>query len=342
MTNPYQLKPVVALVRGQMATPCQQWQMPFAIAAGITAGSALAAGAAVTVGAVASIVAGTLVAVGIGLTVVGLITGDSSLMKIGGFVGLAGGVVGLGAGLAGSAASTASEIATPAASEVATSASQGGLIGSKQAASAAITPALQSIETPIVSQLPQTATTAANAANITPALASAPTTAGPVASTIAAPQIGGPMPTSLGSDLGTTLAPTQAPTQAGFFDFMESPGFKGAMQLGQLVTPVISGMAGGAYQSDVAEQQLALKEKELGLLGDRNAGQQALADKQFNLTQQQQNYNQMAEERKYQNANTQGRGMLTTRVLSADERLAAAKARAEQAAANARILTGNA
>ena len=70
-------------------------EMPFAITAGIAAGSAMAAGAAITAAGVAAVVAGTAVAAGLTMTIVGMATGDKELMKIGGYVGLAGGIAGM-------------------------------------------------------------------------------------------------------------------------------------------------------------------------------------------------------------------------------------------------------
>ncbi len=104
--------------------------MPFAISAGIAAGTTIAAGgiAAVTAGGVAAIVAGTAVAVGLTMTVIGAATGNKGLMQIGGLVGLGGGIVG---GLGSLADTAATSAGTSAAGEAAAA---GGAPTAEQAA----------------------------------------------------------------------------------------------------------------------------------------------------------------------------------------------------------------
>ena len=87
--------------------PFKQKEMPFFIAPAVTAAS-VAIGAAATVGSMAAIgtaalatvgAIGTIAAVaGTAMSVVGMVTGDKSLMKLGAIVGLAGGVASLASG----------------------------------------------------------------------------------------------------------------------------------------------------------------------------------------------------------------------------------------------------
>lgn len=87
--------------------PFKQKEMPFFIAPAVTAAS-VAIGTAATVGSMAAIgtaalatvgAIGTIAAVaGTAMSVVGMVTGDKSLMKLGAIVGLAGGVASLASG----------------------------------------------------------------------------------------------------------------------------------------------------------------------------------------------------------------------------------------------------
>jgi hypothetical protein len=87
--------------------PFKQKEMPFFIAPAVTAAS-VAIGTAATVGSMAAIgtavlatvgAIGTIAAVaGTAMSVVGMVTGDKGLMKIGAIVGLAGGVASLASG----------------------------------------------------------------------------------------------------------------------------------------------------------------------------------------------------------------------------------------------------
>jgi hypothetical protein len=314
--------------------------MTAAIAAGISAGAAIAGGAVVTAGAVLSIVAGTLVAVSLVMTVVGLATGDSKLMKIGGYVGLAGGVAGLAAGAAGAGASASVEgamSAVPATSDAGTTvisqtAKDAGLQAAKANAASAVG---QAATTPLAtpSALPAATPIGTNL------VSSGIQEAAPAATAATAPIKAG-LGSDIGTNVGTNLAKTGVENQTGFFSFMDSPGFKGGLELAKLGGSVIGNMANGSMNEDFMNEKLDLQGKELGLIGERNAQTASFNNAQLAQTQQQQDYNQMVEERKYQNANTQGRGILTTRVLSAEERLAASRAKAQQAASNAQILTG--
>jgi hypothetical protein len=71
------------------------------VAGGIAAGAAIAAGGAITVAGVTAIVgavATVATIAGLGLTVIGLATGNKTLTKIGGYIGIAGGIAGIAAG----------------------------------------------------------------------------------------------------------------------------------------------------------------------------------------------------------------------------------------------------
>ncbi len=88
-----------------------------AIAAIAAVGSTIAAGAgAAAIGtavAVAAVNVGTLVGViGLGMSVVGMVTGNKTLSKVGGYLGLAGGAMGLAGGLAGGMAGAMKNIST--------------------------------------------------------------------------------------------------------------------------------------------------------------------------------------------------------------------------------------
>lgn len=100
------------------------------IGAGVAAASAIAAGGAVTLAGVGAIVGaiGTVATIaGLGLTVIGLATGNKTLTKIGGYIGLAGGVAGIaaaGLSAAGGAAAAAGEAGAAAGQAAATEATK--------------------------------------------------------------------------------------------------------------------------------------------------------------------------------------------------------------------------
>ncbi len=323
-------------------TPCQQQQMPFAIAAGVGAGAALAAGTVAagvaTVAAVAAVVAGTLVAVGLVMTVVGLATGDTKLAKIGGYIGLAGGVAGIGAGLASSSAATAASAATD---QVA---SQAATQSIAPAATKAITPALTSQTiTPVAAQAIEPGSLSAASSltsgvtqGATPALSGSTTLTGQeVAQGIN--QIGVNQGANLGT-VGTSIAPTQAANQSSFFGFLESPGFKTALEVGKIG----AGFIQGSYTSDVNDKYLDLKGQELNLTAANNASNQAFQNRQIALQEQQQQYEQDIKNQQIANANAPAKGILSTTMPTAEQRLQASRERAAQAAANAKIITGGA
>lgn len=311
------------------ATQPQQQQMPLAIAAGVTAGAALASTAGVAAGvataiAVSAVIAGTLVAVGLVLTIVGLATGNSKLSKIGGYVGLAGGVVGIGAGLAGSLTSTAtSQVGTQVGAEAAKSATAAAAPIVQPAATNTTTSALSS---ELIAQAGK------------PAISSAETTIGNQVGQALSPQASG-----LSSLNQTVAAPpvvaTPVADTGGFFSFLETPAFKGALEVGKVVVP---GLIKGAYGSELASQNLDLKRQELSLFGERNKFEADNNTATLAQKQQQLDYEQARQTRQDKNANTQGRGILTTQVLTAEDRLKASRDKAAQAALNAKILTGTA
>ncbi len=321
--------------------------MTAAIAAGVSAGAALAAGTVVgtaaTLIAVGTVIAGTLVAASLVMTIVGLATGDSKLLKIGGYVGLAGGVAGLAAGAAGAATSSAAE-------------------GLGSAGTTTATEAASNVPTTVINQTPEATRQIAAVTNATapmgeafaqPLAVHAPLQAAtPIGTNLAETGVqetarqatitgaSKGLGSAVGANVGTSLAPKVAESQTGFFSFMDSPGFKNTLEVLKVGGDVIGNAATGSMNEDFINQKLDLQGRELGLIGERNAQTAAFNNAQLAQTQQQQDYNQMVQERQYQNANTQGRGILTARVLTAEERLAASRAKAQQAAANAQILTG--
>lgn len=86
--------------------------MPIVTATVIAISAAIATTTVATVAA-AAVAVGTLVGtVGLGLSVIGMATGNETLSKIGGYMGMAGGVLGLGGGLAGGMAGFKSALST--------------------------------------------------------------------------------------------------------------------------------------------------------------------------------------------------------------------------------------
>lgn len=274
--------------------------MPFAIAAGVAAGSAIAAGAAVTVGGVVAIAAGAAVAAGLVMTVVGAATGDKGLMKIGGLVGLAGGV----AGAAGSLVGGAAEAGAGAAGEAAASSAGESAIS---AAGNAVSPAASAISEAATAgnnqALTQTGLSNSNGATSIATGGGAGDQAGSLglgASAFNGPGSSGPAPTSgismanpatansgvvtpktVNLDLpgAPQLSPVKAPnnpaTNQSWLDFLTSP--KGLTGAGQLASGAFNGM-----------------------------NQHADAQVQTGLLAQAQNYNQFMDQRGYANANSPG------------------------------------
>jgi hypothetical protein len=86
--------------------------MPIVTAAIVAVGAAIATTTVATV-ATAAVALGTLVGtVGLGISVIGMATGNKTLTKIGGYLGMAGGAMGLAGGLAGGMAGYAKTLST--------------------------------------------------------------------------------------------------------------------------------------------------------------------------------------------------------------------------------------
>jgi len=93
------------------------------VMAGVGAAAAIAGGAAVTVAGVTAIVgavATVATIAGLGLTVIGLATGNKTLTKIGGYIGIAGGIAGIAAGAVNLAVGAGAEAASAGAAAVTT------------------------------------------------------------------------------------------------------------------------------------------------------------------------------------------------------------------------------
>lgn len=267
-------------------------EMPFAISAGIAAGSALAAGAVVgtaaTVAAVGAVVAGTAVAAGLTMTIVGMATGDKELMKIGGYVGLAGGIAGAGLNMAGFGASAFSgmEAAASAANAIpaaATNAAAGG-VSSGAALQSAVTPTFGSMANPVaqtgatMGQIGSGSLQATASQALTPAFEAAKTgamTAGQVAPNVLAnaPQAITPVlselgttaikaaPTAVSAIGGTTAAGAQSAGTLfdGLTDFMKTPG--GITLLGSTAQGIGSAITGNA-QNDIYKNKIAFDQQQ--------------------------------------------------------------------------------
>jgi hypothetical protein len=320
----------------------RRYEMPFAAVGGAIAGavgSAFAAGsaAAVSLGAAAGGVMATaagvisavgLVAtwVGVGLTVVGAVTGNTDLMKIGGYVGLAGGLTGLAVSGINAAFSTATtQVASTATTEAA---KQGAQSAAEQGTSAAVQRAVGEAGNQLTQNLSQQAganLAAQGASQSTGMLSSAGGQAAHLAGSSGANAL------TAGANLakeasmsglqnaamqglddvvaqtanaGNGVFNSLVDVGASFFDNITK--YNGVMNIGG---EVLKGMAAGSAQDDMMDfrrDQLALRQQQL-----------ALQEKQFG-------YQKMAEERAYQNANTQGRLSLSTRPLTAAERAAQA------------------
>lgn len=266
-------------------------EMPFAISAGIAAGSAMAAGAAITAAGVAAVVAGTAVAAGLTMTIVGMATGDKELMKIGGYVGLAGGIAGMGLNMAGYGASTfaAQEAAAVAANTAnaipaaATNAAAGG-VSSGAALQSAVTPTFGSMANPVaqtgatMGQIGSGSLQATASQALTPAFEAAKTgamTAGQVAPNIlaSAPQTITPAlselgataikaaPTAVSAIGGTTAAGAQSAGTLfdGLTDFMKTPG--GITLLGSTAQGIGTAITGSA-QNDIYKNKIAFDQQQ--------------------------------------------------------------------------------
>lgn len=269
-------------------------EMPFAISAGIAAGSAMAAGAAITAAGVAAVVAGTAVAAGLTMTIVGMATGDKELIKIGGYVGLAGGIAGMGLNMAGYSASTfaaqeAAAVAANAANAIpaaATNAAAGG-ISSGAALQSAVTPTFGSMANPVaqtgatMGQIGSGSLQATASQALTPAFEAAKTgamTAGQVAPNVLAnaPQAITPVLSELGTTaikaaptaaqaIGGTAATGAAASQGagtlfdGLSEFMKTP--TGLAVVAELGKGVVGTMTGGAT-NDIYANKIAFDQQQ--------------------------------------------------------------------------------
>ena len=262
-------------------------EMPFAITAGIAAGSAMAAGAAITAAGVAAVVAGTAVAAGLTMTIVGMATGDKELMKIGGYVGLAGGIAGMGLNMAGYgaaefAAQEAAAVAAEAVPAAATNAAASG-VSSGAAMTSAVTPTFGSMANPVAQtgatmgqigsgslQAAQQAMTPAFQAGTTGAmtagqiapnvLAGAPQAITPALSELGATAIK-TAPTAVSAIGGTTAAGAQSAGTLfdGLTDFMKTPG--GITLLGSTAQGIGSAITGSA-QNDIYKNKIAFDQQQ--------------------------------------------------------------------------------
>lgn len=242
--------------------------MPFAaigsaIAGAVGSAFAAGAGAAVAVGATAGGIAATAAGVigavglvatytGIAMTVVGAITGNTKLMKIGGMVGLAGGVTSLGIGainaVAGSTASTAGAVASSAAAPAASSSSMSSAMGGLgkgavdtigQQVGSAITPTFASTGTGALSSTIGTGADAIGAT--TGPLTQIGSQAAVTPPSLAAPSIAAP------------AVPQVATQSASFFDQLTEP--KTLLGIGQ----VGMGMLQGSAAEDMQNKQLNIQ-----------------------------------------------------------------------------------
>ena len=252
--------------------------MPFAIGPSVAAAAA-SIGTAATLGTAASIgtaalatasAIGTIAAVaGTVMSVVGLVTGDNDLIKLGGIIGIAGGVTSLAsgalAGATGLAATTAAQTATQTAAQATQAPAQTGA-QAMQAATKAITPqGLVNLPQNIVNPPSVSGGLLANAEQaITPTMTTpiAPTTTAVNSAASAAldnAAIGNAAfnnPTTLGKDvLDTTKVPKQTKS---FFDKMVSFADKHpyiTLGIAQTVAGGISGMVQAASDQEKLDYQ---------------------------------------------------------------------------------------
>lgn len=333
--------------------------MPFivgpSVAAAATAiGAAAAAGTAAAVGAAAmatvSAIAAVATVAGVAMTVVGAITGDKDLMKIGAMVGIAGGVTGLATGAFGAGTAAASEAAT--AGDVAasstvplgTTTAHGGLLGGGTTAmSNAITPAFSSVSTQAMSATPALTATAGESAlstlgtvgqvgslgsaaykAVAPSSsgtsASAPSTYIPPDSLANAGANAPSMPVTIGASAPD--APNiggNEKTEGSYFDELMSP-----KNMASLTGPALVGIGTGVIQ---------------GMGKDTQADYQ---NKLVNINQSELDLKKMQDERDYANANTQGYNGMTTRPLTQQEYDQAKLNKARLATQQAGLLTQSA
>ncbi len=302
-------------------------EMPFiigpAVATAATAiGTAAAVGTAAAIGSAAVATVGAIAAVatvaGLAMTVVGALTGNSDLMKIGGIVGLAGGVTSLATGVIGAATSAAStslsSAATPAANMSAPAGASGGIsAGATNAAANAITPAFSSgvsVAAPVTGTGMNAATASLSAP--TGLLGSAGSTAlQSVAPAMQSASTG--LGSSVGSGVGAGLSASAPVTQsASFFDALMTP--QSIIEIGKVGAGMLQGSAEEDQLSELVDKKYSVENAKLDF------------EKQKYNTQQ-------------TNANTQARMNISARPLTQAELDAAAQRKAESAKKTAQILT---
>lgn len=284
-----------------------------------TLGAAASFGAgAVTAGSLIGAVATVATWVGVGMTVVGAVTGDSDLMKIGGIVGLAGGVVGMGV-----SAINAGSSATAAATESTTGATTA-TTASKSAADTAFSnasnPAVQEAATQAATQSSPVLTAGAN--NMASQAFNAATPgAGIVGQTanVASPILSAgteaaksPIITTTDQTVNNIKNITKVDNQSsGFFDSLTSP-------TGTELIKVGSSMLQGSAQEDMNKDYIKAKQQ---------------------IWQNKLDFEKQQYETMMQNANTQGQMNLTTRAMTPEEIAAAQSQKAKMAKQQAGILT---
>lgn len=275
--------------------------MPFAVIGGAIAGAvgtAFATGVAAagaigitgtvaTVAGVVSAVATVATWVGIGLTVVGAITGDSSLMKIGGIVGIAGGVTGLAmGGLASMGAAAATETtaqaaaSSPAASVSAANAgTSGGAANAafQGASSSAAQAAGSALSSPMIAQ--GAADAAFSGASSFGSVASNAIGQGGMLSTTALPATVADQTASAAAN--AAKAPTVSSQSGSFFDSLVEP--KNLMEIVKVGGTMMSGSAQEDMQNKIIKQKTATDMARLQFEKDQYGNQIANANVQGRL-----------------------------------------------------------
>ncbi|MFA5921159.1 MAG: hypothetical protein WC856_07690 [Methylococcaceae bacterium] len=327
---------------------CGDRNMPFILGAGAaTIGSIAAIGAAsgfvATAVAVAATVSVVATIAGVALTVVGAVTGDKDLMKIGAIVGIAGGVTGLATGAFGGATAAASEVAAagdvaaPAASATATTAAKGGLLAGSNAASNTITPAFSSVGAQAINATPAlTATAGESALSTLGAIGQVGSIGSTAAQAVTPSSRGGAVqpstyipPDSLstsGANAPVTIGASspQVPDVAkgmtknsgSYFDELMSP-----KNMAQMTGPALVGIGSGVIQGMKSDQQSVAQ------------------NRQVDLNQQDLEFQRMKDARTYANANTQGYNGMATRPLTQEEYDRAKLDKARLATQQAGLLT---
>lgn len=319
----------------QQPTPYQQQQMPFAVGAVFSA--SLFAGAALSTASVLATIAVVATVAGAALTVVGLVTGNESLTKIGAMIGLAGGVASLGV----SAASVGTSVAGQAAKKAGeTAAVEGTKAAVKTAAPAVIKSGVQTTGTKALVDVGTKAvsTSVAGAGALKTGTASAPVkpvfTPSPITGSASSGTLnvsGGPQSAPViqadaaQTSFETMKATDAADAQGSWFDFLGKPQTVGSSLAGEALKG--GAAAYSSYQSNQATQA-------------NNAISNQLERDKFNRTSTIQDRESAVLDRKYANANVQGRIDFSARELTPEERAAEELLQAQRAKRSADILSG--